>query len=105
MIKSKIAIDDVLDVASLQAIPGMTGSILLAFFATTNVLPCPLPQHYMRHCDRSLLGREGVFYGGGGYLLKWQLVTYCTTSVHLPAHVLADIDQVFVLIASVMSEA
>ena len=81
LIKSKISIDDVLDVASLQAIPGMTGSILLAFFATTDVLPCPLPEHYLRHCDRSLQGKSGVFYGGGGDLLKWQLAAVVTVIV------------------------
>ena len=63
-LKSKLHIDDVLDVTSLQAVPGMTGTILVGLFA-----------------DEKLFDIEtsGVFFGGHGP--GWRLVGVQTLAV------------------------
>jgi len=74
-VKSLVNLDDVLDVTSLQAFPGAVGSILVGFFATSKSQPCDYPEFPGRECDHSG-GDEttwGVFYGGDGELLAWQI--------------------------------
>jgi len=74
IIKDRMKLDDVLDVTSLQAIPGAVGSILVGFFADTASQPCAGPDFYGKPCenegDRHL---DGLFYGGDGKLLAWQI--------------------------------
>lgn len=55
--KNTLKIDDVLDVTSLQAVPGMIGSIMLGLFATSSAQPSP--------CQ----GCDGVFYSSSGWRL------------------------------------
>jgi Amt family ammonium transporter len=73
LVKSVVNLDDVLDVTSLQAFPGAVGSILVGFFATNDVLPCAEPDWPGKECGRNPNTDYGVFYGGDGELLGWQI--------------------------------
>jgi Amt family ammonium transporter len=78
MLKDKLKLDDVLDVTSLQAIPGAVGSILVGFFADSRSQPCDNPDNVEFHgiqCNQPGTSHlDGVFYDGNGDLLKWQVV-------------------------------
>ena len=58
-LKSKLRLDDSLDVIAVHLVGGLLGTILLGFFADQAINPA---------------GADGVFYGGGGELLKDQIV-------------------------------
>jgi len=81
-IKERFNLDDVLDVTSLQAIPGAIGSLLVGFFATNAALPCSDPVWPYLPCDE---GRDdtkmGIFYGGDGQLFLWQFIAVITVAV------------------------
>eukprot|EP00038_Savillea_parva_P031441 m.86598 g.86598 ORF g.86598 m.86598 type:complete len:1003 (-) comp9671_c0_seq2:75-3083(-) len=79
VIKYKLQLDDVLDVTSLQAIPGAVGSIMVGLFADASVVPCALPSFPGKACDSN--GVNGLFYGGGGKLLGWQIAAVLTQCV------------------------
>lgn len=81
-IKNRLNLDDVLDVTSLQAIPGAIGSILVGFFATDQVQPCELPEFPGKPCNPADI--NGVFYHGGSHLLKWQIAAVCTLGMPSP---------------------
>lgn len=72
LIKSKVKLDDVLDVTSLQAFPGAVGSILVGFFATTDAYGCEVPIFPGKACNRGSNEGLGLFYGGSGELLGYQ---------------------------------
>lgn len=55
--KNTLKIDDVLDVTSLQAVPGMIGAIMNGFFATSAAQPTA--------CQ----GCDGIFYSSSGWRL------------------------------------
>ena len=64
--KFRFGYDDSLDVVGVHLVGGITGSLLLGFFADTKV---------------NSLGFDGVFFGGGGDLLTDQLVAVGATLV------------------------
>ena len=64
--KFKFGYDDSLDVVGVHLVGGLTGSILLGFFADTKV---------------NGLGFDGLFFGGGADLLLDQLVAIVATLV------------------------
>jgi ankyrin repeat protein len=74
IVKSMVRLDDVLDVTSLQAFPGAIGSILVGFFATTDAYPCETPVFKGKACNRGTNEGMGVFYGGDGTLLGYQIL-------------------------------
>lgn len=81
-INSKLKLDDVLDVTSLQAIPGAVGSILVGFFATNKALPCNnsyISNKY--NCPDASDENMGIFYGGNGKLLGWQILSVFMVSM------------------------
>jgi Amt family ammonium transporter len=55
--KNTLKIDDVLDVTSLQAVPGMIGAIMVGFLSTSSAQPTPC------------VGCNGVFYSSSGWRL------------------------------------
>lgn len=71
-VKQKVGYDDTLDVVGVHAIGGVTGAVLLGFFASKGINPA---------------GADGVFYGGGFSLLGHQIIamgaavvfTFCAT--------------------------
>jgi Amt family ammonium transporter len=65
-IKRRFRFDDALDVVAVHLVGGMTGSLLLGFFADKAVNP---------------LGADGVFNGGGAELLGNQFVAVAATIV------------------------
>jgi Amt family ammonium transporter len=65
-IKRHFRFDDALDVVAVHLVGGITGSLLLGFFADTAINP---------------LGADGVFNGGGAELLGNQLVAVVATIV------------------------
>ena len=65
-IKRRFGFDDALDVVAVHLIGGITGSVLLGFFASKQV---------------NALGADGVFNGGGGELLGNQVVAVAATLV------------------------
>ena len=65
-LKFRFGYDDSLDVVGVHLVGGITGSLLLGFFADTKV---------------NSLGFDGVFFGGGGDLLTDQLVAVGATLV------------------------
>jgi hypothetical protein len=69
--KKVLKIDDVLDVFSLQAVPGALGSILVGFFAGGE--PYGMEEF---DADGKILNPDnlGIFYGGNGRLLMVQTV-------------------------------
>jgi len=58
-LKGRLKVDDSLDVIAVHLVGGLVGTVLLGFFADTSV-----------NAD----GFDGVFFGGGGELLKDQIV-------------------------------
>jgi Amt family ammonium transporter len=58
-LKGKLRLDDSLDVIAVHLVGGLLGTILLGFFADKQI---------------NSAGADGVFYGGGGELLKDQVV-------------------------------
>eukprot|EP00040_Diaphanoeca_grandis_P024323 m.133538 g.133538 ORF g.133538 m.133538 type:complete len:960 (-) comp29681_c0_seq2:421-3300(-) len=72
-VKRHVVLDDVLDVTSLQAFPGAVGSILVGFFATTDALPCEAPVYPGKPCNRGNNEGMGIFHGGNGELLGYQI--------------------------------
>ena len=58
-IKAKLHLDDSLDVIAVHLVGGLLGTVLLGLFADTAI-----------NAD----GADGLFYGGGGELLKDQVV-------------------------------
>jgi ammonium transporter, Amt family len=65
-IKRRFRFDDALDVIAVHLVGGITGSLLLGFFADKTINP---------------LGADGVFNGGGAELLGNQLVAVMATIV------------------------
>lgn len=77
--KGFLNLDDVLDVTSLQGTPGLLGSLMVAFFASSDISGDP--------------NHDGIFYGGSAKLLLVQLLgcvvvlawsgfwTFCIVSV------------------------
>jgi Amt family ammonium transporter len=65
-IKRRFRFDDALDVVAVHLVGGITGSLLLGFFADKAINP---------------LGADGVFNGGGAELLGNQLVAVAATIV------------------------
>jgi ammonium transporter, Amt family len=65
-LKTKFGFDDALDVIGVHLVGGILGSILLGLFATK---------------DANGAGQDGLFYGGGATLLKWQVVATLATLV------------------------
>ena len=61
-VKPRLKVDDTLDVAALQGVPGIFGSLALGLFASKPYSPT-----------------LGLFYGGGGSLLLKQSVAVCIT--------------------------
>ena len=59
--KEYLNLDDVLDVTSLQGVPGVIGTILVGFFATDSMQPAN--------------PKNGLFYGGGASQLGIQVLT------------------------------
>ena len=60
-LKFKLGYDDALDVVGVHLVGGIVGSLLLGFFADNNI--------------NSVVGdNEGLFLGGGGTLLGYQLI-------------------------------
>jgi Amt family ammonium transporter len=55
--KNTLKIDDVLDVTSLQAVPGMIGAVMVGFFSTSSAQPS------------SCIGCDGIFYSSSGWRL------------------------------------
>jgi Amt family ammonium transporter len=55
VIKTKLNFDDSLDVVAVHLIGGIVGALLIGFLG-----------------DSKILGLDGVFYGGGGHLLRLQ---------------------------------
>ena len=55
--KNTLKVDDVLDVTSLQAVPGMIGSVMVGFFSTSSAQPT------------ACVGCNGVFYSSDGWRL------------------------------------
>jgi len=84
-LKDRLKLDDVLDVTSLQAIPGAVGSILVGFFADSRSLPCDAgdgPAFYGTPCrSEGPQHLDGVLYGGDGKLLQWQVAAVVTQIV------------------------
>jgi hypothetical protein len=76
LLKNRLKLDDVLDVTSLQAIPGAVGSILVGFFADSNSQPCDTdgPEFAGQACRADLSHYDGILYNGDGELLKWQVI-------------------------------
>ena len=64
---------DVLDVFSLQAVPGGVGSIILAFFVHRDMFPCELPRFEGKPCNNSDQV-DGLIFGGDWDLLMWQTI-------------------------------
>lgn len=58
-LKSKLRLDDSLDVIAVHLVGGLLGTILVGFFADKGI---------------NAAGADGLFYGGGGELLKDQIV-------------------------------
>jgi len=58
-LKGRLKVDDSLDVIAVHLVGGLVGTVLLGFFADTSV-----------NAD----GFDGMFFGGGGELLKDQIV-------------------------------
>jgi len=76
-LKTRLKLDDVLDVFSLQAVPGMLGTLSVSLFAEKGHFPCPLPFTIEADCDT---GVNGLFYGGDfGKLFLWQLIAVVVT--------------------------
>jgi len=65
-IKRRFGFDDALDVVAVHLVGGITGSLLLGFFADTTINP---------------LGADGVFTGGGAELLGNQAIAVGATIV------------------------
>jgi Amt family ammonium transporter len=65
-IKRRFRFDDALDVIAVHLVGGITGSLLLGFFAAKSINP---------------LGADGVFNGGGAELLGNQVVAVAATIV------------------------
>jgi len=61
--KNTLKIDDVLDVTSLQAVPGIMGSLMVGLFATSSAQPTPC------------VGCDGVFYSSSGWRLLFVQVS------------------------------
>jgi len=78
LVTSQVKLDDVLDVTSLQAFPGALGSILVGFFATTDAHGCQVPTFPGRECNRGSNKNMGIFYGGNGELLAYQIAAVLT---------------------------
>jgi len=66
VIKTKLRVDDTLDVFGVHGVGGMTGIFLLGFFASNNINP---------------VAENGVFYGGG-VLLGKQIAAMLLCAVH-----------------------
>ncbi|MDQ6782768.1 MAG: ammonium transporter [Actinomycetota bacterium] len=64
-VKNRLRLDDSLDVLAVHFVAGATGMILLGFFGTASVL-----------------GRNGLLYGGGGALLGYQALAVVTVSAY-----------------------
>ena len=60
-LKSKVGVDDSLDVVGVHFVGGWVGTILVGFFSTKGTNPA---------------GNDGVFYGGGGKWGGWSLVLH-----------------------------
>jgi ammonium transporter, Amt family len=58
-LKLLLRLDDALDVIAVHLVGGVLGTFLLGFFGDKSVNP---------------IGRNGLFYGGGGHLLAWQVL-------------------------------
>jgi Amt family ammonium transporter len=58
-LKQLLRLDDALDVIAVHLVGGVLGTFLLGFFGDKSVNP---------------IGANGVFYGGGGHLLGWQVL-------------------------------
>jgi Amt family ammonium transporter len=68
-IRTKLYIDDVLDVTALQAVPGISGAIVVAFAANPEYIPGAIRES--RH--------EGLFIGGSPILLGKQICAVLAT--------------------------
>jgi Amt family ammonium transporter len=66
-IKRSLKLDDSLDVIAVHLVGGIIGSLLLGFFADASATG---------------IGRDGVFFGGGGDLLVDQLLAVASTLVY-----------------------
>jgi Amt family ammonium transporter len=66
-LKNRFGYDDSLDVVGVHLVGGLLGSVLLGFFAD--------------HSVNAVVSHEGVFLGGGGELLKDQVVAAAVTLV------------------------
>jgi len=58
-LKRLLRLDDALDVIAVHLVGGVLGTFLLGFFGDKSINP---------------IGANGVFYGGGGHLLGWQVL-------------------------------
>jgi Amt family ammonium transporter len=58
-LKSKVGVDDSLDVVGVHFIGGWIGTLSIGFFSTTKTNP---------------LGNDGILYGGGGHFGGWNLL-------------------------------
>ena len=65
-LKFRLGYDDALDVIGVHLVGGILGSLMVGLFADKGVNP---------------LGADGLFYGGGGKLLGYQLVAVVATLV------------------------
>eukprot|EP00301_Raphidiophrys_heterophryoidea_P004129 c11819_g1_i1.p1 GENE.c11819_g1_i1~~c11819_g1_i1.p1 ORF type:complete len:870 (-),score=227.03 c11819_g1_i1:956-3565(-) len=70
-IRTKLRIDDVLDVTALQAVPGISGAIVVAFAADSSYVPGA----------HRLSKHEGLLVGGSPILLYKQLCAVLVTCV------------------------
>jgi Amt family ammonium transporter len=80
-VKRRVQLDDVLDVTSLQGFPGALGSILVGLFATTDAYGCQIPTFPGRECGRGSNKNMGIFYGGNGELLAYQIAAVLTMAL------------------------
>ena len=80
-VKRRVQLDDVLDVTSLCGLPGALGSILVGLFATTDAYGCQVPVFAGRECGRGSNKHMGVFYGGTGELLAYQIAAVLTMAL------------------------
>jgi ammonium transporter, Amt family len=58
-LKLLLRLDDALDVIAVHLVGGVLGTFLLGLFGDKSVNP---------------IGRDGLFFGGGGHLLAWQVL-------------------------------
>jgi ammonium transporter, Amt family len=63
-------VDDTLGVVYTHGFAGLTGGLLVGFFADPHII-----EYIGRGTSSNLPGFAGIFYSGGGHLLRWQAET------------------------------